>query len=46
MIFTVTLHPALDKVSVVRDFEVDGVGMTERTRQTPGGWGPVPWPWV
>ena len=39
MIFTVTLHPALDKVSVVRDFEVDGVGMTERSRQSPGGQG-------
>ena len=39
MIFTVTLYPALDKVSVVRDFEVDGVSMTERSRQSPGGQG-------
>lgn len=39
MIFTVTLHPALDKVSVVRDFAVDGVGLSERTRLSPGGQG-------
>lgn len=39
MIFTVTLHPALDKVSVVRDFAVDSVCMTERSQLSPGGQG-------
>lgn len=39
MIVTVTLNPALDKVSVVRGFAVDSVGRVERSKLSPGGQG-------